>query len=394
MRSSARSRTAVAIAATLALVIGATLTTASGALASPQGDLASQQQKASQLESEIEANGNRVSVLDQQYLDAQTAIQNATAQITADEASLREKARETSSVRDQLAARGAELYVGAGNPAPLAALDVTDATALGARSQYGAAAAEQDRQLLDKVRVAVEELGVEQKSLEHARAAAVKKRDQLDAARNEITKATQEQQHLLDQVKGNIKTLVGEIQVENERRQEAAARASMERAAAQQAAAQQAAAEAQAAALQSSSSSGNSSGGSSSSTDSSSGSSPNVPAPGAQAQVAVDTAKAQLGKPYVYAGSGPSVYDCSGLTMYAWAAAGVSLSHNAAAQYESLPHVSIDQLQPGDLVFFGSPIHHVGVFVGGGTMIEAPYTGVDVRYHTIYRPDFAGAARP
>jgi cell wall-associated NlpC family hydrolase len=80
--------------------------------------------------------------------------------------------------------------------------------------------------------------------------------------------------------------------------------------------------------------------------------------------------------------------------MYAWAAAGVSLPHNAEAQYESLPHVPMDALQPGDLVFFGSPIHHVGMFVGNGTMIEAPYTGVNVRYHTIYRSDFAGAARP
>ena len=80
--------------------------------------------------------------------------------------------------------------------------------------------------------------------------------------------------------------------------------------------------------------------------------------------------------------------------MYAWAAAGVSLSHNAEAQYQSLPHVAMSDLQPGDLVFFGAPIHHVGMYVGGGTMIEAPYTGVDVRYHTIYRPDYAGGARP
>jgi cell wall-associated NlpC family hydrolase len=80
--------------------------------------------------------------------------------------------------------------------------------------------------------------------------------------------------------------------------------------------------------------------------------------------------------------------------MYAWAAAGVSLPHNAEAQYQSLPHVPMNALEPGDLVFFGAPIHHVGMFVGNGTMIEAPYTGVDVRYHTIYRPDFAGAARP
>jgi cell wall-associated NlpC family hydrolase len=80
--------------------------------------------------------------------------------------------------------------------------------------------------------------------------------------------------------------------------------------------------------------------------------------------------------------------------MYAWAAAGVSIPHNAEAQYQSLPHVPMSSLEPGDLVFFGSPIHHVGMFVGNGTMIEAPYTGVNVRYHSIYRPDYAGAARP
>ena len=133
---------------------------------------------------------------------------------------------------------------------------------------------------------------------------------------------------------------------------------------------------------------------SSGSTDPTAGSPGPVPAPNGSAQVAVDTARAQLGKPYVYAGSGPDVFDCSGLTMYAWAAAGVSLPHNAEAQYMALPHVSQSELQPGDLVFFGAPIHHVGIYVGGGTMIEAPYTGVDVRYHTIYRSDYAGAARP
>ena len=70
------------------------------------------------------------------------------------------------------------------------------------------------------------------------------------------------------------------------------------------------------------------------------------------------------------------------------------LPHSAAAQYNATTRVAISNLQPGDLVFFGSDIHHVGIYVGGGTMIEAPYTGVDVRYHTIYRSDFAGAARP
>jgi cell wall-associated NlpC family hydrolase len=379
MSSSARSRTAVAVAATLTLVTAATLTTATLAQASPQSDLASQQQRATELENEIEANGNRVSVLDEDYTNAQLAIQRATAQIDADETAVHAKAAETASVRAQLEARGAELYMGAGNPTPLAALDVSNADQLGLRSEYGAAAADQDHQLLDEVTVAVEQLGLQRATLERARAGAVNQRDELDAARTQIIDATTHQQDLLAQVTGNIKTLVVQLQADQQRAQEAAARVTMDRIAQQQALAAQ---DNPQAADQSSTNASNG------------GSSPDLPAPGPEAQVAVNTAAAQLGKPYVYAGSGPDVFDCSGLTMYAWAAAGVSLPHNALAQYDALPHVDIGQLEPGDLVFFGDPIHHVGMFVGNGTMIDAPYTGVDVRYDSIYRPDFAGAARP
>ncbi len=379
MSSSARSRTAVAVAATLALVTAATLTTATLAQASPQTDLASQQQRATELENEIQANGNRVSVLDEDYTNAQLAIQHASAQIDADEAAVKIKAAETASVRAQLEARGAELYMGAGNPAPLAALDVSNADELGLRSQYGAAAADQDHQLLDEVTVAVEQLGLQRSTLEQARAGAIKQRDELDAARSQIIEATTQQQDLLGQVNGNIKTLVDQIQTEQQLAQEAAARVTMDRIAQQQALAAQDSPQ---------------TAGQSSTDGSAGGPSTDVPAAGPEAQVAVNTAAAQLGKPYVYAGSGPDVFDCSGLTMYAWAAAGVSLPHNALAQYDALPHVNIDQLEPGDLVFFGDPIHHVGMFVGNGTMIDAPYTGVDVRYDSIYRPDFAGAARP
>ncbi len=81
--------------------------------------------------------------------------------------------------------------------------------------------------------------------------------------------------------------------------------------------------------------------------------------------------------------------------MRAWQAAGVSLGHNAAGQFDSTPHVSRSQLQPGDLVYFGHPIHHVGIYIGGGKMIEAPYTGVNIRITDFgYRRDYAGASRP
>ena len=380
MTRSARPRAAAVIAATLAIMTAGMLTTTTLAHATPQSDLASEQQQASDLQAQIEANGTRVSVLDEQYTAAQLEIQNATTQINADEASLAAKRRQTNSVRDQLQQRAAELYMGSGNPSPLATIDLNNTRELGSRAAYAGAAADRDRQLLNDVRVAVEQLGLQEKALREARDAAKKERDRLDTMRSEITQASSRQQALLSQVKGKIKSLVDEIQTQKDEAQAAAARASMERLAAQQAQAAQTA------------SSSSSSGSSSSPTDL--GSDPHLPAPNSQAQVAVDTAKAQLGKPYVYAAAGPDSFDCSGLTMFAWAAAGVSISHNAEAQYQSLPHVAQSALAPGDLVFFGNPIHHVGMYVGGGTMIEAPYTGVDVRYHTIYRPDYAGAARP
>ena len=383
----ARTRTAAAFVAAVALLTTGGL--ANVAHATPESELSSERARAEQLQAEIEANGNRVSILDEQYNQAQAKIQQATDQLNADQAQVEAKTRETDRVRGLLADRAAELYMGAGNPAPLAAFDVSSTQQLGSRSAYGAAAADQDEKLMDDARVAIEELGLEQKSLAKARTRAESERSALDATRQEISDATAQQEALLAQANGKIKTLVDEIQAEKEREQEAAARASMERAAQAQ--------QAEARAAQSSSTNGSSDNGSSTGSSDNSPSEPppqDLPAPSSHAQVAVDTAEAQLGKPYVYAGSGPDSFDCSGLTMYAWAAAGVSLPHNADAQYQSLPHVPIDALEPGDLVFFGSPIHHVGMFVGNGTMIEAPYTGVNVRYHTIYRSDYAGAARP
>ncbi|MFF4772037.1 C40 family peptidase [Microtetraspora fusca] len=116
--------------------------------------------------------------------------------------------------------------------------------------------------------------------------------------------------------------------------------------------------------------------------------------------VAANWALQQLGKPYVWAAAGPSSFDCSGLTMRAWERAGIDLDHWTGTQWQSGPHVSIDQLQPGDLVFFGhvsqdpGSIHHVGLYIGRGMMVHAPQTGDVVRIAPIWRPDLVGATRP
>ncbi|HEX2240023.1 MAG TPA: NlpC/P60 family protein [Actinomycetota bacterium] len=112
------------------------------------------------------------------------------------------------------------------------------------------------------------------------------------------------------------------------------------------------------------------------------------------ARVAVEAALSQLGKPYQWGAAGPDSYDCSGLTMWAWAHAGVSLPHNSGAQYAATPRVARSDWQPGDLLFFGSPIHHVGMYIGDGQMVEAPYTGSQVRIVSASRTDYVGAGRP
>jgi cell wall-associated NlpC family hydrolase len=122
--------------------------------------------------------------------------------------------------------------------------------------------------------------------------------------------------------------------------------------------------------------------------------------PSAAAARAVAFARSQLGKPYVWGASGPSSYDCSGLVMAAYRRAGVWLPRVSRAQWNAGPRVGLGNLAPGDLVFFayntGDPgsIHHVGMYVGGGAMVEAPYSGARVRIASIGRGDYIGAVRP
>jgi cell wall-associated NlpC family hydrolase len=110
------------------------------------------------------------------------------------------------------------------------------------------------------------------------------------------------------------------------------------------------------------------------------------------AQIAIDTAMAQRGKPYVWAASGPGSFDCSGLTAFAYRAAGVSLPHSSAQQSTMGQAVSRDNLQPGDLVFFYSPVSHVGIYIGNGQMVHAPTSGDVVKVAPIMS-GFSGARR-
>ena len=122
---------------------------------------------------------------------------------------------------------------------------------------------------------------------------------------------------------------------------------------------------------------------------------PPPPPVSGRAGAAVAAARSVLGIPYVAFQQTPQTgFDCSGLTTWAWAQAGVSIPHYSKAQYETSPHVPIDQAQPGDLVFYYSPISHVGMYIGNGQMIDSPHTGATVRIAAVHWEMVVGVSRP
>lgn len=121
----------------------------------------------------------------------------------------------------------------------------------------------------------------------------------------------------------------------------------------------------------------------------------NLPKVSARNQTAINAALSQLGVPYRYGQSTPGVaFDCSGLTTFAWGKAGVGMPRNSRQQYNALPHVPQSMAMPGDLVFSGSPIHHVGIYLGGGRVVHAPQYGDVVKISAVHWNRVIGVARP
>ena len=113
-----------------------------------------------------------------------------------------------------------------------------------------------------------------------------------------------------------------------------------------------------------------------------------------RAQEALRYAESKIGSPYVYGAAGPNAFDCSGLTMMAWAQAGVGLPHSSSAQMGSGARVSSNNLKPGDLVFYYSPVSHVGIYIGNGQIVHAANPGTGVVVAGVFSMPFSGAVRP
>jgi cell wall-associated NlpC family hydrolase len=108
---------------------------------------------------------------------------------------------------------------------------------------------------------------------------------------------------------------------------------------------------------------------------------------------ALSIALGQVGKPYVWGATGPDSFDCSGLMQWSWAQTGVRLPRVSQDQQVWATPVPISELQPGDLVFFGNPAHHVAMYVGNGMMVDAPHSGANVEVVSIWWSELSGFGR-
>lgn len=130
------------------------------------------------------------------------------------------------------------------------------------------------------------------------------------------------------------------------------------------------------------------------------GSAADLPAPTPAAAAAIRAALGKLGAPYQWGASGPDRFDCSGLTSWAYAQAGVTLPRTSREQWSAGPHPTLADLAPGDLLFWGTnpanpaTIHHVALYLGGGRMVAAPHTGAVVSIRSVYATGYVGAVRP
>jgi cell wall-associated NlpC family hydrolase len=365
--------------ATLGLAVG-TAAAAPTTTTIPAGtDLATATAQAEQLQLKIAANSKRADILDERFLQARTAVVAAQTKISATQAQISATEASVARLHRQLGGRAALLYMGAGSHDPIN-IDVSSVQELGAMTKYGAAAAAQDERLLDLLDITDERLNGQRRDLEGQLAVAQDRKHAVDTARSEVEQANASMQHLLATTNASIKLMATQME------QQAAAEAAL-----QEQAWLQHQAELQAARRVGGTTPGTNA---DPANNADPGNAEIDPGPlfpvTAGAVKAVAYARAQLGKPYVYAGAGPDVFDCSGLTMMAWLQSGVRMEHGSQSQYRSFPHVPIDQLQPGDLVFFGDSgptNHHVGMVVGPGLMIDAPHTGAFVELVSYFRSD-------
>lgn len=321
---------------------------------SPQSQLQAAQAQASQLENQIQNDSNRLDVLDQQYEAAQQQVQSLDQSLLSLGAKIAATQVSVNEAQALLREEAVSIYTGNGASSPLAQMFSPGNQKNSLLQAYQQVASSNVSATIDHLHASQAALDQQQSQLEATEAQAQAASQQLAQAQSQAQSVLASEQASLAQVKGQIATLVSQ-QEATQQAAEAAAFASRY------------------------------------------GLDPNAPVSPA-AQAAVQAAESQLGVPYQWGGEQPgSGFDCSGLTQWSWAQAGLSIPRTAQEQYDAIAHVPLSDLQPGDLVFWDdgtTSVQHVAMYVGDGEVIQAPRTGEDVSYSAIWTDGLVGAARP
>jgi len=356
--------------------------TAAGTGTAGAGQLTTAKAKAAQIEQEIVSTGQQITVLDQQYLAAQAKKATIDQEISTTQAGVAQARRLVS--RDQATLRRAavDAYVTGGSAATQNPLFSGNQSSTQAAREYSSIAEGDLGTAMAELHTSENQLAAQEDALKAQDAQAAQVVSSAQVAEQRAQAIEVQQKAALAQVDSQITALIKQQQAQAAQAAQAAALAKIQ--AAQQAAQQAAAA---AAARQGTGTAGPP---------------PPPPSAGGAGAAAVAAAESQLGVPYRWAAETPKGtpdpgFDCSGLTAWAWGQAGVPLPHYSGAQMADSTPVPITDLQPGDLLFYGpGGSEHVAMYVGGGQMIEAPYTGayVWITGLRVSTGSFAGAGRP
>jgi len=358
-----------------------------------------QRQKVEDIVDQLEQLEERARQLGEDYNEAIDTKAQLDVEITDAEARIAEQEAELNQLRASLADMALRSFVGGGS-VPLGPLfedseNLNDAVQREELARAALSAGDVDTDELDAF---VAEINDEKDLL-------ARKREQADQLAASLTDAQVETDRLTTEytdARAEAEAKLGQlIAQEEQRRAEESLRRVREQAAAASASTSSSSGDSGGSTSNSGGGDSSSGGSSTSSGDSSGGSSSgsgggySVPAVSSRSGLAVQAALAQQGVPYRYATSSPGVgFDCSGLTAYAWAQAGVGLPHQSRAQFASVPRVPKESAQAGDLIFFYSPISHVSIYLGNGMQVHAPNTGSTVSVAPVNWGKVVGVGRP
>lgn len=405
MRSGPRLHVVLSVVLTVGLFLGG------AGVPRVQADAVDQQrQRVEQIADDLDALANQIGVLDEKHAAALDRVDELTIEIQVSQAKVDAQRSQLGLLQGQLASIAIDKFMNGGasiGATPLlgSAATVTDELQ---RTQLTRVALDQGAGTSDEMELLVQDLGAETQALEARKTEQANLLASLESQQQagEALTTQYEQQYAAAQVElGNLVAeeqarraaeAVAKAQAREAQNQAKAAAATPSRGGG--AAAPATAVTPSAPASDNGNGNGSSGGGGASApvvTTPDPPAPPSVPAPSSMSGIAVNAASSQIGVPYKFAAESPGVaFDCSGLTKYAWGKAGVYIPHQSSAQFASTPHVPVDQVQPGDLIFYYAPIGHVGIYIGGGSLIHAPAPGKFVMVSVVNWNKVVGVSRP